>query len=190
MNTDFPKPAAPTDAQLVQAVRAGKSQALAVIYERYAPSVYGIALQILKDPQEAQDVSQDVFTSLWCTNAYDPDRGALSSYMSIMARSRAMDRLRAKSRKLRLFERWGRIQAMSSMSSNLEQASLEERAERVRSALTLLPETQRRVLELAYFNGYTQAEIARQLEMPLGSIKSSLRLALVKLRRSLQDLLN
>jgi RNA polymerase sigma-70 factor, ECF subfamily len=192
MNPDAPKPpssAPPTDAQLVEAVRAGQTQALQAIYERYAATIYGIALQILQDPQEAQDVSQDVFTTLWRTDAYNPERGALASYLAISARSRAVDRLRAKSRKLRLAERWGRIQVINSPPSTLEQVSLGERAERVRAALALLPETQRRILELVYFTGCTQAEIARQLALPLGTIKSSLRLGLVKLRRSLQDLL-
>jgi hypothetical protein len=94
MNPDAPKPsnpAPPTDAQLIKAVRAGQTQALETIYERYASTVYGIALQILQDPQEAQDVSQDVFTTLWRTNAYNSERGALASYLAISARSRAVD---------------------------------------------------------------------------------------------------
>jgi len=190
MNPDEPgqKQTTPTDRQLFQDLKAGQTSALNALYQRYAPIVYGLALQILKESQEAEDVTQDIFISLWKSDAYDPTRGSLGSYLTTLSRSRSIDKLRARGRKLKFLERWGQLMPLDTGPSSLiEQVSLRERSERVREALSQIPENQRQALELVYFGGFSQVEIAQQYEVPLGTVKSWLRLGLVKLRQQLQS---
>lgn len=178
----------PTDRQLFQDLKAGQTSALNALYQRYAPIVYGLALQILKDSQEAEDITQDIFISLWKSDAYDPARGSLGSYLTTLTRSRSIDKLRSRGRKLKFLERWGQIMPLDTGPSSLmEQVSLRERSERVREALSQIPENQRQALESFYFGGFSQVEIAQQYEVPLGTVKSWLRLGLVKLRQQLQS---
>jgi RNA polymerase sigma-70 factor, ECF subfamily len=178
----------PTDKQLFQDLKAGQTSALNALYQRYAPIVYGLALQILKESQEAEDVTQDIFISLWKSDAYDPTRGSLGSYLTTLTRSRSIDKLRSRGRKLKFLERWGQIMPLDTGPSSLmEQVSFRERSERVREALSQIPENQRQALELVYFGGYSQVEIAQQYQVPLGTVKSWLRLGLVKLRQQLQS---
>jgi RNA polymerase sigma-70 factor, ECF subfamily len=190
MTSDVPgqKQTPPTDRQLFQELKAGQTAALNALYQRYAPIVYGLALQILKDAQEAEDMTQDIFISLWKSDAYDPTRGSLGSYLTTLTRSRSIDKLRARGRKLKFLERWGQtIPLDTGPSSLMDQVSFRERSERVREALSQIPENQRQALELVYFGGYSQVEIAQQYEVPLGTVKSWLRLGLVKLRQQLQS---
>jgi RNA polymerase sigma-70 factor, ECF subfamily len=178
----------PTDKQLFQDLKAGQTSALNALYQRYAPIVYGLALQILKESQEAEDVTQDIFISLWKSDAYDPTRGSLGSYLTTLTRSRSIDKLRSRGRKLKFLERWGQIMPLDTGPSSLmEQVSFRERSERVQEALSQIPENQRQALELVYFGGYSQVEIAQQCQVPLGTVKSWLRLGLVKLRQQLQS---
>jgi len=189
MNPDEPgqKQTTPTDRQLFQDLKAGQTSALNALYERYAPIVYGLALQILKDSQEAEDVTQDIFISL-CKDDHDPTRGSLGSYITTLTRSRSIDKMRARGGKLKLLEHWGQIMPLDTGPSSLmEQVSFEERSERVREALGQIPENQRQALELVYFGGFSQVEIAQQYKVPLGTVKSWLRLGLVKLRQQLQS---
>lgn len=190
MDSDVPgqKQTTPTDQQLFQGLKAGQTSALNALYQRYAPIVYGLALQILKDSQEAEDMTQDIFISLWKNDAYDPNRGALGSYLTTLTRSRSIDKLRARGRKLKFLERWSQITPLDTGPSSLfEQVSLQERAECVRQALGQIPENQRQALEMVYFGGVSQVEIAQQCNVPLGTVKSWLRLGLVKLKQQLQS---
>jgi RNA polymerase sigma-70 factor (ECF subfamily) len=190
MNPDVPgqEQTTPTDRQLFQDLKAGQASALNALYQRYAPIVYGLALQILKDSQEAEDVMQEIFISLWKSDTYDPTRGSLGSYLTTLTRSRSIDKLRSRGRKLKFLERWGQIMPLDTGPSSLmEQVSFRERSERVREALSQIPENQRQALELVYFGGYSQVEIAQQYKVPLGTVKSWLRLGLVKLRQQLQS---
>ena len=118
----------------------------------------------------------------------DPTRGSLGSYLTTLSRSRSIDKLRARGRKLKFLERWGQLMPLDTGPSSLiEQVSLRERSERVREALSQIPENQRQDLELVYFGGFSQVEIAQQYEVPLGTVKSWLRLGLLKLRQQLQS---
>jgi RNA polymerase sigma-70 factor, ECF subfamily len=183
-----PEQTTPTDRQLFQDLKAGQTSALNALYQRYAPIVYGLALQILKESQEAEDVTQDIFISLWKSDAYDPARGSLGSYLTTLTRSRSIDKLRSRGRKLKFLERWGQIMPLDTGPSSLmDQVSFRERSELVREALSQIPENQRQALELVYFGGYSQVEIAQQYQVPLGTVKSWLRLGLVKLRQQLQS---
>jgi RNA polymerase sigma-70 factor (ECF subfamily) len=177
-----------TDRDLVQAMRQGQIDALGVLYDRYAKLVYGLALRILSNAEEAEDVAQEVFLSLWHRQTYDPSRGSLSSFLMTMTRSRSIDKLRSRNTGFRFLQRWkGLTREELSSSTPLEQASISERSERVRHALAQLPEAEREILQIAYYEGLSQSEIAQRLNMPLGTVKTRSRQGLLKLRKILQD---
>lgn len=199
MSTDSPTPdprhpshrmSDATDFELLQAMQQGQSEALGTLYDRYVRLVYGLALRILENAQEAEDLTQDVFLSLYHRNRYDPKRGSLSSFLTTMTRSRAIDKLRSRGTKLKFLERWkGVVRGETFSASPLEQVSTLERSQRVREALAQLPEAERQVLEVAYYEGLSQTEIATRLNIPLGTVKTRSRQGLLKLRRLLQDTL-
>ncbi len=161
------------------------------IYDRYAGLVYGIALKALRNAEDAQDLTQEIFLSLYRqSSSYDPTRGALSGYLVAMTRTRAIDRLRARGRKVRLLQDLHRTSPPASPPfTPLERISLAQCCDRVRAALAQLPENQRRVLEMAYYRGLTQSEIAADLGAALGTVKSWARRGLSSLERALGDLL-
>ncbi|MBC8123752.1 MAG: sigma-70 family RNA polymerase sigma factor [Gemmatimonadaceae bacterium] len=180
-----------SDAQLTQAVRQSDSRALALIYDRYGAVVYRLGLRILQDPREAEDLTQEIFLFFWNRGKdnYDPQRGTLNSYLMTMTRSRALDRIRRQETAWRTQQRWKAEMLTAPARLPLETVSLGERSERVRGALGQLPEAQRTVLEMAYFEGYSQTEIAQQLQEPLGTVKTRSRLGLLKLKQALSDLI-
>lgn len=163
--------------------------ALAVLYDRYARLVYGIAVAVLGNGDEAEDLVQEVFLTLSRTTTYDPARGAVPAYLTTLTRSRAIDRLRRRTRRVRLLRDWWQATpAVIRPPNPLERVSMAECAERVRAAMQSLSDNERRVLELAYWQGLTQAEIADDLGAPLGSVKSWCRRGLQGLKRALGDL--
>ncbi|HEY9631769.1 MAG TPA: sigma-70 family RNA polymerase sigma factor [Coleofasciculaceae cyanobacterium] len=176
------------DTELYQALKAGQSSALGILYDRYGRLVYGLALHILKNPQEAEDLTQEIFLALWRSNTYNPDRGSLSSFLTTMTRSRAIDKLRSRGTNLKFLDRWRRTMTSETLSTTpFEQASYAERSEQVRDALAQLSENQRQVLEMVYYQGLSQSEIAQQLNLPLGTVKTRSRLGLLKLKQTLKD---
>ncbi|NCJ08689.1 sigma-70 family RNA polymerase sigma factor [Synechococcales cyanobacterium C] len=175
-----------TDAVLIEALRQGHVEALGALYDRYAHLVYRVALKVLTQPDEAEEVTQDIFVTLWQRDTYNPSRGTLQAFLSVMARSRAMDRLRSKGTRWRMLQRLQRHPG-SPATSPLETASLHERSREVKTALTDLPHPERIVLELAYFEGLSQSQIAQRLDIPLGTVKSRTRQGLQKLRQVLSD---
>ena len=178
-----------TDAELLAALESDDGSALGTLYDRHAGLVYGVAVAILQSPQEAEDLTQEVFVTLSGDHAYDPGRGQLAGFLVAMTRSRAIDRLRSRGRHLRLLKRWHTTApALALPATPPQQVSTKECAERVRAALTQLSDREREVLELSYWKGLTQAEIADQLGAPLGTVKSWARRGLLSLRDSLQDL--
>jgi RNA polymerase sigma-70 factor, ECF subfamily len=177
-----------TDRDLIHAIRQGQVDALGVLYDRYAKLVYGLALRILANAEEAEDVAQDVFLTFWHRNSYDPNRGSLSSFLMTMTRSRSIDKLRSRNTGFRFLQRWkGLAREETSWATPMEQAAVSERAQRVRQALAQLPESERQVLEIAYYEGLSQTEIAQRLNTPLGTVKTRSRQGLLKLRKILQD---
>lgn len=178
------------DSELWGAFRRDPSAGLREIYDRYAGKVYGLALAILAQPQEAEDLTQEVFASLCDRRDYDPARGSLGAFLTILTRSRAIDRLRGHMRQSRILERIGMDFGMEENHwSALERISTMELSREVGDALERLPENQRRVLEMAYFRGMSQAEIAAEVGAPLGTVKSWTRMALFDLRHALGHLL-
>lgn len=160
---------------------------LASIYDRYAGIVYGLARRVLGNRQDSEDLVQEVFLSLLNHCTYDPARGSLAAYLIAMTRSRAIDRVRARGRSLRLLNTWASLDADTpARPLPSDQASLQECASAMLSALEQLPKAQREVIELAYFKGLTQTEIAEHLSAPLGSVKSWARKGVLSLRAAMQ----
>ncbi|WNZ44981.1 sigma-70 family RNA polymerase sigma factor [Leptolyngbya boryana CZ1] len=178
-----------TDAELILALSNGQTVALGVIYDRHAGLVYGIALSTLSNAQEAEDLTQDIFLTLAKGTTYDPKRGSLRTFLAILTRSRARDRLRSRNSARQTLDRWklGR-QAESAPNVPLERAFQHEQSQEVRNALAQLSDDQQQILKMAYYDGLSQSEIAKQLEIPLGTVKGRARTGLLKLRKALTSL--
>jgi RNA polymerase sigma-70 factor (ECF subfamily) len=180
----------PDDAELVLRMRLGDETALEELYARYGGLVYTLALRIVGDPELAREVLQDTFLRSWDgREAYNPGRGKLPWWLMGIARNRAIDLLRSRPHQARLKEqeRLGRG-AHASEERNTEQMLHVRRV--VTDALRGLSTVQREAIELAYYSGLTQAEIARELGQPLGTIKSRTREAMERLRHALQPLMD
>lgn len=148
--------------------------------------MYGLAVRILAARPEAEDLTQEVFLHLTRRPGYDPGRGSLAAYLITFTRSRAVDRLRARRRVHQRLGRWEQSQKSQGPAPDpFERAHLAQLAHRVREALEGLPEPQRRVLELAYYDDLSQSEIAVRLQAPLGTVKSWARRGLLYLRQRL-----
>lgn len=177
-----------SDAELFQLLRAGDTTALGILYDRYSGLVYSLALRVLANPQEAEDLTQEVFLTFWRSSNYNPARGSLSSFLTTLTRSRAIDRLRSRGTVLKFLQRWSETMTTETSSSTpFEVASLNQRSHYVRNALAQLPDNHRQVLEMAYYEGLSQSEIARTLNIPLGTVKTWARQGLLTLRKNLKD---
>lgn len=165
----------------------GEGDAVAELYDRHARPVYSLALRILGDVPEAEDVVQEVFSQAWRqASRYNTSRGAVAAWLLMLARSRAIDRLRA--RRARPKGDFDERVADNLVDTGLpvdSQVISGEQIARVRAALDELPMLQKLAIELAYFEGLTHAEIAARLEQPLGTVKTRIRLALMTLREVL-----
>jgi len=175
-----------SDLDLLLVLRDGQVNALGSLYDRYSRLVYGLAHKILGNSEEAEDITQEVFLTLWRRDAYNPSRGSLSSFLTTMTRSRSIDKLRSRGTKLRFIQRWQGIVKNEAVATPLEQASMGERSQLVRDALSQLHESERLILEIAYYEGLSQSEIAKRLNIPLGTVKTRSRQGLLKLRQTLQ----
>jgi RNA polymerase sigma-70 factor (ECF subfamily) len=180
------------DAALVVALAADEVTALEQLYDRYSARVFSIALRVLHDNALAEDVTQEVFLLLWRQPvSFDPRRGRFISWISSVARNRALDELRKLSRRRGAEDQTE--EAVLDLPDDArgedpqEEAILAEEREWVRAALAGLPPAQRQVIELAYFSGLTQVEIAERTGDPLGTIKTRVRLGMRKLREALTD---
>ncbi|NEQ29903.1 MAG: sigma-70 family RNA polymerase sigma factor [Leptolyngbya sp. SIO4C5] len=177
---------AATDKELWLALKSGQTEALGQIYDRHAGLVYGIASKVLTT-QEAEDLTQDIFIKLAQTDAYNPQRGSLRTYLAILTRSRAIDRLRSRRTGQTALKRQQADYGLMSANPPVEEMEQEEQSQEIRAALAGLSENQRQVLHMSYYEGLTQATIAEQLQTPLGTIKARARRGLLKLRQLLQD---
>jgi len=179
------EPLAMTDLALLQDFSGGCQDALGTLYRRYHPQVYRLAYRMLGNTSDAEDLTQEVFLTLW-RKSYDPQRGPLGSYLNLVTRSRAIDRLRARGSFTKLVDKWQQGLVMESPPLPLEQLMAHEDCGTVRLALTKLPSRQRQVLEMAYYGGLSQAKIAATIQIPLGTVKTWTRQGLLTLNRCLQ----
>lgn len=167
----------------------GDDTAVAELYDRHARAVYSLALRILQDQADAEDIVQEVFSQAWRqASRYDASRGNVGAWLVTLARSRAIDRLRARRARpdRTADEAVGADIADHGIPADLQLVSAEQVA-RVRTALADLPLLQRMAIELAYYEGLTHIEIAERLEQPLGTVKTRIRLAMMKLRDTLAE---
>lgn len=181
------------DAVLVAALGDGEVGALEQLYDRYSALVFSVALRVLHDHSLAEDVTQEVFLRVWRQPAsFDPERGRFISWLSSVARNRALDEQRRLTRRRRAEDQDEapvlRLPAEGRGDDPARETVLNDERRRVREAMQDLPEAQRTVLELAYFGGLTQTEIAKRTGDPLGTIKTRVRLGMRKLREALTDL--
>lgn len=177
------------DAELLRAVARGDEAAFARVYDRYAPILLGLMLRILRSRPEAEDVLQEVFLQVWQqARSFDPARGRVFTWLATLARSRAIDRLRAVDSRERAAQRSAEDgQPPAEMQGWADEEAIRaERAEAVRIALAELPEEQRQVLVLAYLDGMSQSEIAAARNQPLGTVKTRTRTGLKKLSDALR----
>lgn len=176
------------DALLVAAVGRRDDTALGTLYDRHASSAYGLARAIVSDSTDAEDVVAAVFNQVWegC-GGYDPARGSVGAWIMTMTRSRALDFVRGRFRRERYERQAGEMHDpdFQTVATPLADIERSETAHLVRGALHQLTEPQKKVLELAYFRGLSQTEIAAWLDEPLGTIKTRMRTAMVKLRQLL-----
>jgi RNA polymerase sigma-70 factor, ECF subfamily len=174
------------DALLAARLSAGDKRALAEVFDGLARSVYGSALRVLGDNDAAQDVVQDVFVELWThPDRYDPAAGTLRTYLTVLARHRAVDLIRSELRRIGRQERDYRLAPAAPAGYPSDQVLARETASLVRTAVKTLPASQRQVIELAYFEGLSCREVAHAVGIPEGTAKSRLRLALAKLEEML-----
>ncbi len=178
-----------SDLQVLTALQQGDPQALGIVYDRYGAIVYRLALRMLGNPTEAEDLTQEVFLAFWRgVDKYAPDRGTLLVFLLTITRSRALNRLKQQKSQQNLDHRVSNYLPRTNHHSGLESATLNELQERMGSALQQLPTAQKQVLEMGYYQGKSQAEIAQELALPLGTVKTRSRQGLLKLRQFLQDL--
>jgi RNA polymerase sigma-70 factor, ECF subfamily len=180
------------DVELLRRIAAKDRTAFGEFYDLHSTLMFSIASKILNNSSEAEDVLQETFMQIWeKAGKFDPKLGKASSWAAILVRNKAIDRIRASQRRIRLTEEAGVesvIAAEVSQTTN-EAVHGHEKAKLIQSAIVQLPAEQRHAIELAYFSGLTQNEISEKLHEPLGTIKARIRRGLIKLRDQLEGLL-
>lgn len=178
-----------SQAQLLRRIAAQDREALAEFYDQTAGALFSVALRIIGDPQEAEEIIQDVFVQIWEKAAtFDPLIGVPFHWAISITRNRSIDRLRSRQRRSRVIMEVEDFEASESAISAapLQPQLTEQELTAVRSAVKLLPTEQRQAIELAFFRGMTHPEIAEALNEPLGTIKARIRRGMLKLKDSLQ----
>jgi RNA polymerase sigma-70 factor (ECF subfamily) len=178
-----------SDADLFRALKAGQISALGTLYDRHAALVYGLALKVLGVSPEAEDLTQDIFLNL-ANSSFDPNRGSLRTFLAILTRSRAIDRIRSRSSAASVLQRIT-VSPSEAIDPNspVEHVFQAEQSAEVRAALAQLSDNQQQILKMAYYDGLSKSEIATQLALPLGTVKARARRGLLKLRETLANYL-
>lgn len=172
------------DVALVQALARGDQQALGQLYDRYSPLLLALAHRILGPRREAEDLLHDVLLEAWrASKTYDRKRGTVRAWLCMRMRSRALDRLRSEGRAKVVPSEDG--QTPDSVSHADPSAAPDHST--IRKAVASLPEDQRRVLELGYFHGMTSSEIAKEIDIPIGTVKSRVARGIAQLRAGLRS---
>jgi len=178
-----------SDGQLVARIADGDSAALAGLYDRFSPVLLALIRRVVGAAGDAEEVLQEVFIQVWRqADRYDRSRSSVSNWLSLITRSRSIDRLR----KLQVKDRTAKAAfaedpRLDTSPEGARNVLFLERRRRIRSALEELPEAQRQVIELAFFKGMTQSEIAEGIGIPLGTVKTRTLLAMKKLREALKE---
>jgi len=185
-----PRPEEDRDLELQRRVDLGDRAAFEELYSRYSAAAFGLAFRVVGQESLAQDVVHDAFLAMWkAPEAFDPSRGSFRTFFLSLVHHRAVDTVRREERLRRRTVRVnpGRAEDEDVAEDIVEEAWLQNRRAMVVAALGTLPPEQREVLEMAYFGGYTQARIAKELGVPLGTVKTRTLAAMRKLQRALAE---
>jgi len=178
-----------TDEQLMTRLAMRDIRAFEALYDRYGTLVYSTALRVVGDAQLAEDIAQEVFLRIWRRpDHYVPERGRFVTWLLSVARNGAVDQIRTRGRRRRHETAGEEVERELPADEGQDpalMAQLADERQKVRRALASLPLEQRRVIEMAYYGGYTQQEIAEMLSQPLGTVKTRIRLGMQKLRATL-----
>jgi RNA polymerase sigma-70 factor, ECF subfamily len=173
------------DEDLISLVQARDPEAFAALYDRHSRAAYSLAYRMMGEKQAAEDIVQDAFLKLWrAADSYRAERASVRTWLLSVVHNRSIDQLRSLASRRRTQEKVEATAPRSQPSEAFAQSWRNTQGEQVREALKTLPREQLKVLALAYFSGYTHAEIAELLELPLGTVKGRMRLGLKKLRGS------
>jgi RNA polymerase sigma-70 factor, ECF subfamily len=177
------------DQEMIAQIGRRDQTAFSALYDRLSGPLYSLAFKMLGDASDSQDALQEVFVQIWSrASTYDPEKSSVFSWAVLLTRSRAIDRLRARDRRLRVVvestaeNTVAEATDASTVESAADTANKKDEAAHVRSLLNNLPEDQRQAIELAFFGHRTHHEIAAQLGQPLGTVKARIRRGLLKLR--------
>jgi RNA polymerase sigma-70 factor (ECF subfamily) len=172
--------------RLLRDVARGDDAAFEQLYDRMAPSVFGLVKRVLRDPAQSEEVTQEVFLEVWrSAPAYEPGRGSPSAWVLTMAHRRAVDRVRATQASRDRDDVVARRDAAVPYDVVGEEVEARLEQERVRDALASLTELQRQAVQLAFYGGYTHTEVSELLGVPLGTVKTRIRDGLIRLRDAL-----
>jgi RNA polymerase sigma-70 factor, ECF subfamily len=175
-------------AELMARVATGDQDAFAKLYDATSRSVYGIALRVLTDPAQAEEIAQEVYVDAWRTaTRFNPKQGSVTAWLNTIAHRKAVDRVRSVERSRQREQRHAEASVDPPVPDVSETVVAQDEGRRVREALQALPPAQRTALELAYYEGRTHREIAEFLEIPLGTAKTRIRDAMQRLRRNLGE---
>ncbi len=183
------------DQEMIAQIGGRDQGAFSALYDRLSGPLYSLAFKMLGDASDAQDALQEVFVQIWSrASTYDPEKSSVFSWAVLLTRSRAIDRLRARDRRLRVVvgstadeNKVAEATDASTVESAADTANKKDEAAHVRSLLNSLPEDQRQAIELAFFGHRTHHEIAAQLGQPLGTVKARIRRGLLKLREQFRS---
>jgi RNA polymerase sigma-70 factor (ECF subfamily) len=170
-------------ADLLSRSARGDQEAFAALYDATAPRVYGLVLRVVRDPAQAEEVTQECFLDFWRTaSRFDPARGSAISWLLTIAHRKGVDRVRSAEAANRRDTTYHRATADVPHDQTAEAATHALEARRVRTAISTLTDVQREAIELAYFGGYTHTEVATMLDLPVGTAKTRIRDGLIRLR--------
>ena len=171
------------DEDLISLVEANDAEAFAVLYDRHNQAAYSLAYRMMGERQSADDLMQDAFLKVWRgAGSYRSERGSVRTWILSIVHNRGIDQLRSLASRRRTQQKIEASAPRSQPSEAFAQSWRNSQREQVREALKTLPPEQLKVLELAYFSGYTHVEIARLLDLPLGTVKGRMRLGLKKIK--------
>ncbi len=170
-------------AALLKRAGRGDKDAFAELYDATSARVFGLAVRVVRDPAQAEEVAQESYLELWRGSArFDPDRGSAIAWILTIVHRKAVDRVRSAEASSRRDTSYHQKNSTVEHDTTAEAAHASMEAHRVRGALTSLTDVQREALELAYFGGYTHTEVATMLDLPLGTAKTRIRDGLIRLR--------
>lgn len=171
------------DEDLISLAESGDAEAFAALYDRHGRAAYSLAYRMMGEKQAAEDLVQDVFLKVWrLAGGYRAERGSVRTWILSIVHNRGIDQIRSSASRRRTQDKIEASAAKSQPSEAFSEAWRNTQRDQVRDALTSLPPEQLKILELAYFSGYTHVEISELLDLPLGTVKGRMRLGLKKIK--------